>query len=265
MAASRVLERYRLEQSLVRARWLGVAALVLLAALSSVSTWALWGPAALLAAGNFVVWRLGRQVGTLEDQRRLGVAATALDATVVWAMATLATSGLTPSIYAVFMLIVAEVSVRYAPLKGIAVSAALVATLAGAMALQSVRGNDPFDAWLFAFWSALILLVGTLVGTAVREIYRPRPALAATLAGLDPVMEDLLTRRERQVLAMITEGQSNARIAEALVIERKTVKNHINSIYSKLHLNSRYEAITRVLAQRQRQDRQPTPEEAFHA
>jgi len=265
MIASRAPERYRLEQSLVRARWLGVAALVLLAALSSASTWALWGPAVLLAAGNVVVWRLSRQVKTIEAQRRLGVAAAALDATVVWAVATLATSELTPSIYAVFMIIVAEVSVRYAPLKGIAVSAGLVATLAGAMILQSVRGNDPFDVLLFAFWSALILLVGTLVGTAVREIYRPRPALEVTLAGLDPVVEGLLTRRERQVLAMITEGQSNARIAEALVVERKTVKNHINSIYGKLHLNSRYEAITRVLAQWQREDRQPAPEEASHA
>ena len=38
--------------------------------------------------------------------------------------------------------------------------------------------------------------------------------------------------------------------ADALVIETKTVKNHINSIYSKLHLNSRYEAITQTLGQR---------------
>ena len=37
---------------------------------------------------------------------------------------------------------------------------------------------------------------------------------------------------------------------EALVVEQKTVKNHINNIYGKLRLNSRYEAITHVLGQR---------------
>jgi DNA-binding NarL/FixJ family response regulator len=51
-------------------------------------------------------------------------------------------------------------------------------------------------------------------------------------------------------LALIVRGYSNARIAEALVIEPKTVKNHINRIYGKLELSNRYEAITSVLGSR---------------
>ncbi len=56
--------------------------------------------------------------------------------------------------------------------------------------------------------------------------------------------ESLLTRRERDILELVQHGKSNREIADALIIEEKTVKNHINSIYSKLHLRSRYEAIT---------------------
>lgn len=56
--------------------------------------------------------------------------------------------------------------------------------------------------------------------------------------------ESLLTRRERDILELVQQGKSNREIAEALIIEEKTVKNHINSIYSKLHLRNRYEAIT---------------------
>ncbi len=57
-------------------------------------------------------------------------------------------------------------------------------------------------------------------------------------------LDGLLTRRERNILELVQIGKSNREIAEALTIEEKTVKNHINSIYSKLHLRNRYEAIT---------------------
>jgi DNA-binding NarL/FixJ family response regulator len=56
--------------------------------------------------------------------------------------------------------------------------------------------------------------------------------------------ESLLTRRERDILELVQGGKSNREIADTLIIEEKTVKNHINSIYSKLHLRNRYEAIT---------------------
>ncbi len=58
---------------------------------------------------------------------------------------------------------------------------------------------------------------------------------------------DQLSRREEQVLNLISTGASNREIAKALCIEEKTVKNHINNIYSKLGFSSRYEAIRWVL------------------
>ncbi|HXQ35689.1 MAG TPA: response regulator transcription factor [Anaerolineales bacterium] len=51
-----------------------------------------------------------------------------------------------------------------------------------------------------------------------------------------------LTSRELEVLKLIGEGQTNQQIAEHLVIEIGTVKNHVHSILDKLHVSSRGEA-----------------------
>ena len=51
-----------------------------------------------------------------------------------------------------------------------------------------------------------------------------------------------LTPRERQVLSLITQGLSNQEIAQQLVIEVGTVKNHVHSILHKLEVNNRHEA-----------------------
>jgi DNA-binding NarL/FixJ family response regulator len=53
-----------------------------------------------------------------------------------------------------------------------------------------------------------------------------------------------LTNREKEILSLIAVGKGNRDIAVALNVEEKTVKNHINNIYSKLQIKSRYEAIS---------------------
>ena len=51
-----------------------------------------------------------------------------------------------------------------------------------------------------------------------------------------------LTEREREVLNLVVQGNSNQQIAEALVISIATVKAHISNILSKLQVSSRAEA-----------------------
>jgi DNA-binding NarL/FixJ family response regulator len=51
-----------------------------------------------------------------------------------------------------------------------------------------------------------------------------------------------LTPRERQVLKLIQKGYTNQEIAEELVIEVGTVKNHVHNILRKLNVNSREDA-----------------------
>ncbi|MDP4163955.1 MAG: response regulator transcription factor [Bacillota bacterium] len=53
----------------------------------------------------------------------------------------------------------------------------------------------------------------------------------------------LLTRRECEVLQMLTDGKSNRGIGEALFISEKTVKNHVSNILQKMNVNDRTQAV----------------------
>lgn len=54
---------------------------------------------------------------------------------------------------------------------------------------------------------------------------------------------DDLTEREREVLNLVVQGQSNQQIADTMVISVATVKAHISNILAKLQVSSRAEAI----------------------
>ena len=51
--------------------------------------------------------------------------------------------------------------------------------------------------------------------------------------------EELLTRREREIVAQLARGRTNREIADSLVISERTVENHVSSVLSKLGLETR--------------------------
>jgi DNA-binding NarL/FixJ family response regulator len=59
---------------------------------------------------------------------------------------------------------------------------------------------------------------------------------------------ETLTEREREILALVAEGRSNADIAETVVITKRAVEGHINSIFSKLELGDPEKIDRRVKA-----------------
>jgi ATP/maltotriose-dependent transcriptional regulator MalT len=59
-------------------------------------------------------------------------------------------------------------------------------------------------------------------------------------------VSDTLTARERDVLAMISQGFANKRIARTLDISPETVKSHVKRIFSKLAVGTRTEAVSRA-------------------
>lgn len=54
---------------------------------------------------------------------------------------------------------------------------------------------------------------------------------------------DSLTRRELDLVELIAQGLDNAQIAARLVVSEKTVRNHITSIFAKLEVDTRAQAI----------------------
>jgi len=56
-----------------------------------------------------------------------------------------------------------------------------------------------------------------------------------------------LTEREEQVLASLAKGLSYKEIADALKISFETVRTHVRSVYEKLHVHSRTEAVLKYL------------------
>jgi two-component system nitrate/nitrite response regulator NarL len=73
---------------------------------------------------------------------------------------------------------------------------------------------------------------------------------SASLAGVLPASADAeageagLTAREREVLALLAQGLSNKSIARRLSVSIHTIKFHVNSILSKLDVDSRTQAVT---------------------
>jgi DNA-binding NarL/FixJ family response regulator len=59
---------------------------------------------------------------------------------------------------------------------------------------------------------------------------------------IEPTRPDLLSERQREVLALLALGRSNDEIARRLFISRNTVKFHLREIYSRLGVRNRVEA-----------------------
>ena len=89
---------------------------------------------------------------------------------------------------------------------------------------------------------------------AVRQVGAGRlvvdPAIVAQLVGRsrrrDPL--DALSRREREVLALMAQGRSNQAIATRLFVTDKTVEAHVRAIFTKLTLPAAADDHRRVLA-----------------
>ena len=75
-----------------------------------------------------------------------------------------------------------------------------------------------------------------------RWLYEVRAFLPAATAAADPAFA-ALTARERDLIELIAQGRDNAQMAAQLGLSEKTVRNYITSIFAKLEVENRSQAI----------------------
>jgi two-component system, NarL family, nitrate/nitrite response regulator NarL len=97
--------------------------------------------------------------------------------------------------------------------------------------LKGVAGRE-LRAILKGIHAGGTYLAPGLTYSALRELAKPKTP--------DPIAE--LTEREREVLALVAQGLSNAEIGGRLGLAEKTVKHYMTSILGKLQVASRVEA-----------------------
>ena len=78
----------------------------------------------------------------------------------------------------------------------------------------------------------------------VETFQQPRAAAA------QPAVE--LSRREREILELVSGGYGNKEIADQLSIGLETVRHHLKRVYDKFHVHSRSEAVVKFMGLRGR-------------
>ena len=110
-----------------------------------------------------------------------------------------------------------------------------------------LKAIDPMD---LASAIRLVSRGETMISQEVAKMLFAGPARGNGQAGGDgPSSEehlDALTEREMDVLKCLSHGLSNSQISEKLFLSEGTVRNYISSIYSKLQVHSRIEAIKKA-------------------
>ena len=95
-------------------------------------------------------------------------------------------------------------------------------------------------------------LVNALKTFANQGVMIPQPLMSKLIEGLRSMGNTnseaslvALTKTEIKVLALLGRGQSNKEIAASLACSVKTIKNHLNSMFQKLSVSNRTEAVVK--------------------
>jgi DNA-binding NarL/FixJ family response regulator len=84
---------------------------------------------------------------------------------------------------------------------------------------------------------------------AARDLSAQVDAYLLTASGpaLEPPLPEPLTAREAQVLELLADGLSNKQIASRLALSDETVKFHLSSVFGKLGVSNRTEAVGQAI------------------
>jgi len=94
------------------------------------------------------------------------------------------------------------------------------------------------------------LLIKALKVVAEGEVWFDKVTVKNLLTGMNSIKSDgkeLLTKREKEVVALAGKGYKNKEIAKKLYISEPTVKTHLHRIFQKLNVRNRPQLITYAL------------------
>jgi DNA-binding NarL/FixJ family response regulator len=83
----------------------------------------------------------------------------------------------------------------------------------------------------------------TMLSAALRELFGERQRSSLTIEELCAGPGGVLSLREQEVLRELAQGLDNRAIAERLYVSQDTVKSHLRSVYRKLGVSTRAEAV----------------------
>jgi len=85
--------------------------------------------------------------------------------------------------------------------------------------------------------------IAAILFNTMKSLPKEEASSSSTLLQPEYSKITLLTRRERQIAALLSDGFSNKQIARDLIIEVSTVKNHVHNILTKIGVHSRLQAV----------------------
>jgi DNA-binding CsgD family transcriptional regulator len=256
-------ETKRLEWIFIGIRWLLVTLLLVMLAMhhpeSRTRVLVLTGIFALFNAGGSFV---NTKIKTLRPQLILGIVMLFIDALIASGVILQFVGDFNTAAYAVFVYIIAEAAIRFELIGGLLAFIFFMLGLYCAFLYMKSVYDVPFSYTGYAYWNILMAVIAISIGIFVRVEKNQRQRNERYLMEITRVLEqqriaheinvkniaelesmEPLTAREKEVVNLIAQGKGNKEIAVELGIQVKTIKNYINSIYSKLQVKSRYDII----------------------
>ena len=197
-------------------------------------------PIRLLVAASSPLIRAGLRAVLADEPGMVVVDATSLDEALLDRAADLAADALLVAVDADERDAVSTLATR-----GAAAGPPIVALADDPRALWRIAGDGlravlPRDA-------GVAEIAAAIVGAAVGLVVLHPSALEAGAATPPAHGDHALTARETEILGMLAEGHANKTVASRLGISEHTVKFHVASIFEKLGVSTRTEAVTTAI------------------
>jgi ATP/maltotriose-dependent transcriptional regulator MalT len=113
------------------------------------------------------------------------------------------------------------------------------------------RLNYGMEIWIAGF-SILFFIIGIFLSRRMfqKEVIKEKEIFIEVPAGHEIDSKQLtklgLSKREYEILQLITDGLSNQQIADKLFISENTIKKHISNLFLKLDVERRTEAVKKA-------------------